>query len=392
MSVNALNKEQVYTLVNQVAQEAQAVTNITATDYSSFISVANSVLAVGTDKALNAITTVLQRTIYAVRPYDEKFKGLQWSNDQWGAITRKINFADRGAELENAYGDAVTEGLTVDPWTVRKPNVLQTNYYGSDVYSNSYTVYDYQVREAFANEEAFGSFITSLYLHMANERTQWLEVLKKGLLVNAIAGKNDMGHDVIDLLTEYNTACGFSPALTIQDIMQPANYKPFMDWCYARISKITREFTSRSQKYQEVITGKPIMRHTPLADQKVYMLAEFLEAMSSRVLANTYHENFLTYADVEAVDFWQALNNPDEIQATPVTIDSSGVYQTGSAQTMTNVIGLIFDRDALGYNIFNERIDVTPLNPKGLYYNLFYHMDVRLSTDFTEKMCVLTLN
>lgn len=389
MSVNALKKEQVYTLVNEIAKEAQAQTDISAIDLSSFISVGTSILATGTEQALNAITTVLQRSIIAVRPYNEKFKGLQWTNDLWGAVTRKINFADREAEQEHAYLEALVEGDSVDPWTVRKPNVLQTNFYGSDVYSNSYTVYEYQVREAFTSEDAFSTFISGLYMHMMNERTQWLELLKKSILVNAIAGKNALAQDVINLRTEYNTATGSS--FTKEDLMKPENFKGFMDWCYARVSKVSREFTSRSQKYQAVIDNKPIMRHTPYQDQRVYMLAEFLEAMSARVYANTYHENFLTYADVEAVDYWQAINQPDEIKATPVVIDNTGAYSTGALQEMEGVVGIIFDRDALGYNIFHEGVYTTAMNAKGLYFNVFYHMDIRLNEDLTEKIAVFTI-
>lgn len=389
MSVNALKKEQVYTLVNEIAKEAQAQTDISAIDLSSFISVGTSILATGTEQALNAITTVLQRSIIAVRPYNEKFKGLQWTNDLWGAITRKINFADREAEQEHAYLEALTEGDSVDPWTVRKPNVLQTNFYGSDVYSNSYTVYEYQVREAFTSEDAFSTFISGLYMHMMNERIQWLELLKKSILVNAIAGKNALNQDVINLRTEYNAATGSS--FTKEDLMKPENFKGFMDWCYARVSKVAREFTSRSQKYQAVIDNKPIMRHTPYQDQRVYMLAEFLEAMSARVYANTYHENFLTYADVEAVDYWQAINQPDEIKATPVVIDNTGAYSTGKLQEMAGVVGIIFDRDALGYNIFHEGVYTTSMNAKGLYFNVFYHMDIRLNEDLTEKIAVFTI-
>ena len=390
MAVNNLTKEQVYTLTNLIAQEAQAVTDIQATDYSSYVSVATSILAVGTDKALNSLMNVLQRTIIAVRPYDEKFKGLQWTEDEWGAIVRKISYADTYTEDEQAYIDAVTDGASVDPWLVKKPVVLETHYYGSDVYSKHYTVYDVQIRESFATPDALGSFISGLMQHFSNERVQYLEELKRGLLVNAIASKNALGQDVINLRTEYNTETGLN--LSLEDIKKPENFKPFMDWCYARVSKITREFTARSQKYQVVIDDKPIMRHTPYRDQKVYMLAEFLEAMSSRVYANTYHENFLTYADVEAVDFWQAINNPDQINAIPVYVDNTCNVVTGEAQTLENVVGVIFDRDALGYNIFNDSIYTTPLNPRGLYYNIFAHMDIRLSSDFTEKMCVLTLN
>ena len=390
MAVANLTKEQIYTLTNLIAEEGQAVTDIQATDLSSYISVATSILALGTEKALNSLMTVLQRTIIAVRPYDEKFKGLQWSADEWGAIVRKISYADTYTDEEEAYTKAVTEGESVDPWTVHKPNVLETHYFSSDVLSKWYTIYDYQVREAFSSPENLGSFITGLFTHFSNERTQYLELLKKSLLVNAIAGKNAMSQDVINLRTEYNEATGEN--FSLQDIMKPENYKGFMDWCYARVSKITREFTARSQKYQKVITDKPIMRHTPYRDQRVYMLAEFLEAMSSRVYANTYHDNFLTYADVEAVDFWQAINNPDEIKATPVYIDETCAIVTGEEQVMENVVGVIFDRDAMGYNIFNDMLASTPLNPRGLYYNTFYHADIRLAQDFTEKICVLTLN
>lgn len=390
MAVNNLNKEQVYTLINQIAQEATGQTGLVATDYSSFISVANATLAVGTEKALNAISTVLQRTIIAVRPYYAKFRGLEMTSDQWGGIIRKLSFADRGAELEQAYADAVTEGSSVDPWKVRKPNVLETRYYGSDIYSAHYTIYETQLREAFRDEASFGSFVSGLLTHFSNERETWLESLKRGIVVNAIAGKNALGQDVINLRSEYNALTGQN--LSATDIYLPANYKPFMEWAYARIAKVTREFTARSNKYQMNINGKPIMRHTPYEDQRVYMSAEFLEGISAQVLADTYHDNFLRYADVEAVDFWQALDNPNSINATPVYIDNTGSVVTGTAQELNNIVGVIFDRDAMGYNIYNDRLDSTPLNPNGLYYNLFAHMDIQLQNDFTEKIAVITLN
>ena len=390
MAVNSLNKEQVYTLLNQIAQEATGQTGLVATDYSSFVSVANATLAVGTEKALNAISNVLQRTIIAVRPYYAKFKGLEMTADQWGGIIRKISYADRGAEQEEAYLNAVTDGATVDPWKVRKPNVLETRYYNSDIFSAHYTIYETQLKEAFQNEASLGSFIAGLLTHFSNERETWLESLKRGIVVNAIAGKNALKQDVINLRTEYNAATGLD--LTAQDIFKPANYKPFMEWAYARVAKISREFTARSQKYQQVITGKPIMRHTPYEDQRVYMSAEFLEGISAQVLADTYHENFLRYADVEAVDFWQAIDSPMSINATPVYIDATGAVTTGTAQVLDNVVGVIFDRDAMGYNIYNESLNSTSLNPSGLYYNLFAHADIQLQNDFTEKIAVITLN
>lgn len=388
MAVNNFSKEQAYLLLKSVHDQATGTAAITPTDLSSFISVANATLAAGYDNVLGAITQVVQRTIIAVRPYEEKFKGLQMSSETWGGIIRKISFADRDAEAEQSY--PLTDGLSVDHYVVRKPNVLETRYIGSAVYSGHYTITREQLKTAFENEANFGSFMTGLLQHFSNERTQWLEDLKRSILTNAIAAKNDMAIDVIDLLTAYNTATGLT--LTNTTVQQPANFKPFMEWAYKEVAKVSRLMTARSDKFQMGITGKPIYRHTPYRDQRVYFLADYLEAMSAQVLADTYHENFLRYADVEAVDFWQAIDNPDEIQVTPVYIDASGAVTTGTAQTMSNVIGVIFDRDAMGYNIFNDTLESTPFNAAGQYYNLYSHMDVQLQNDFTEKIVVFTLN
>lgn len=391
MAVNTMSKEQAYQLLNSIHAQATGNTSLVATDYSSFVSVAQAMLQAGFEPALNAITQVLARTIIAVRPYDEKFKGLQFDAESWGGIIRKINFADRGTEIDDSYADALTEGLSVDQYKVKKPAVIETRYVGSDVYQAHYTIYREQLKTAFENPENFGSFMTGLLMHFMNERTQWLESMKRGILVNAIASKADANVDVINLRTEYNTSTG--QTLTAQQLMLPANYPAFMKWAYARVAKVSREFTARSSKYQLPLTGYSINRHTPYADQRVYFLAEFLESMTARVLADAYHDNFLKYADVEGVDFWQAIDTPDQISAKPVYIDNTGAVKVAAANVaLSNVVGVIFDRDAMGYNIFNDTVEASPYNAAGQYYNLYAHMDIQLQNDLTEKVAVFTLN
>ena len=390
MSVNTMSKQQAYQLINAIHQEATGQVSIQPTDLSSFISVAQATLQSGYENTLNAITQVLSRTIIAVRPYDEKFKGLQMSADEWGGIIRKINFADREAIEDPTH--ATVEGQSIDQYTVRKPKVIETRYVGSDVYMGSYTIYREQLKTAFENEANFGSFITGLMTHFANERKQWLENLKRSLVANTIAAKADIADadSNIHLLTEYNGVTGLS--LTAITVMQPANFKPFMQWVYSRVSELSRLMSERSELFQQKLTGYPIMRHTDVRDQRVYMSARFLDSMDAMVLADTYHDNFLRYADVEAVTYWQAIKNPNEVKATPVYIDSAGAVKVGTAQTLENVIGVMFDRDAMGYNIFNDVIETSPYNAKGQYYNMFAHMDVQLQNDLTEKAIVLYLD
>ena len=122
MAVNNLNIEQAYTLVNAVHKMATGREDIQATDLSSFMSVAQSTLQAGYETVLNSIMQVLQRTIIAVRPYDEKFKGLEMTADRWGGIIRKISFADREAIEDPTY--ELEEGESIDQYSVRKLKAL----------------------------------------------------------------------------------------------------------------------------------------------------------------------------------------------------------------------------------------------------------------------------
>ena len=129
-----------------------------------------------------------------------------------------------------------------------------------------------------------------------------------------------------------------------------------------------------------------------MEDQRVYMSSKYLDAMDSMVLADTYHENFLRYADVEPVNFWQAIQSPDTVSVTPVYIDNTGAVVTGAAQVVSPMVGIMFDRDAIGYNIYQDSLETSPYNADGQYYNLFHHVGVQLQNDFTEKMIVLLLD
>lgn len=392
MAVNNMTKEQAYQLIAAIHAQATGTAVLTPTNLSDFISVAQSTLAAGYEQTLNAITQVIQKTIIAVRPYDAKFKGLEMTSEAWGGVIRKLNFADRGPEADPTH--ATVDGVAVDQFVVRKPVLLETHYVGSDVYLGSYTVYKEQLKTAFDNEGAFGEFMTGLMTHFLNERTQWLENLKRSILSNAIGAVADINNTEsnIHLLTEYNAATGMNPPLTATTVMQPANYPAFMKWVYARVSEVSRLMAERSELFQQKISGYDINRHTPVRDQRVYMEASLLDGMDAMVLADTYHDNFLRYADVEPVSFWQSIKAPRSVSVTPVYVDNTGAVKVGNAVAETAVVGIMFDRDAMGYNIYNDVIENSPYNSKGQYFNIFAHMDLQLQLDVTEKIAVFYLD
>ena len=403
MSVNTLTFEQCSTVLNSLVQQATGRASVISTE-ADFISVAQTALTLGKDVIMNSLSNVLARTIFAIRPYSATMKGLEKSLPQWGAYMRKFNIVASDWKDDDAYKYPVTydesesenplgNGLSVDPWIINKREFIQTNFLGQSVFEDHYTIFEDQLETAFRNSEEFGQFISMITTDMSNKVELAKENLSRGLVSNFIGGllAENNGSRVVHLLTEYNSLTG--GGYDAQSIMLPANYPAFMKWVYGRIAGIASLFKEMSVRYQTTLNSKPVPRHTPYNKQKMYMLGQDRYQMDARVLADTFHDNYLKYADVETVNFWQGIETPDKIIVKPTYTNTSGVVTTaGSAITKTGVFALLFDEDAMGWSMVHERVLPTPVNPRGLYRNMWYHMRLRCFSDNTEKGVVFLLD
>ena len=402
MSVNNLTFQQSSAVLNQLVQQATGRTAIINTE-ADFISVAQSALTLGTDAVFNALSNVLARTIFATRPYSASMVGLEKDLPTWGAYMRKFNIVASDWKDDDAYKYPVLfdatqtppsgNGGTVDPWIIAKRDFVQTNFLGQSVFEDHYTVFEDQLETAFRSSAEFGQFMSMITTDMNNKIELAKENISRGLVSNFIGGliSENNATRVVHLLTEYNTATGLS--LTAQTVLQPDNYPAFMKWVYARIASVASLMKEMSVRYQTTLTGKPIPRHTPYNRQKMYMLGQDRYAMDARVLADTFHDNYLKYADVETINFWQSIDSPDTINVTPTYTNASGVATTAaSAVVQGGVFALLFDEDAMGWATIHQRVLPTPVNARGMYRNMWYHMRLRCFSDNTEKGVVFLLN
>ncbi len=403
MSVNTLTFQQSSTVLNSLVQQATGRSAVISTE-ADFISVAQTALTLGKDVIFNALSNVLAKTIFAIRPYSASMKGLEKSLPQWGSYMRKFNIVASDWKDDDAYKYPVTydatqsnnptgNGGSVDPWIIRKRDFVQTNFLGQSVFADSYTVFEDQLETAFQNSAEFSQFLSMITTDMSNKIELVKENVSRALVSNFIGGliaENNTAR-VVHLLTEYNTATGGS--YTATTIMTPANFAPFMKWVYARIASVASLFREMSTQYQTTLTGKPIPRHTPYNKQKMYMLGQDRFAMDARVLADTFHDNYLKYADVETVNFWQGIQTPDKIIVKPTYTNASGVVTTPSnAVTQTGIFAILFDEDAMGWATIHQNVIPTAVNGRGEYRNMWYHMRLRCFSDNTEKGVVFLLD
>ena len=388
MSVNTMTFEDASAILNNIRQQVTGQASIAPVNTAEFVSVGTTLLQSGYDPVLNAITQMVTKTLFSIRPYSRKFGGIKVDSEMWGSIVRKLAVADKPFE-ENKEFDLV-DGQSIDHYKVNKPDVLELKFYGAEDFAKSYTIFKAQLNNAFNGAAEFSNFMTMVVQNVSDMIEQNFESIARMIIANYVGGKKVANNGVIHLLTEYNAETGLS--LTGTTVFAPANFGDFMKWVYARIATLTSLMTERSTEFQINVSGKPITRHTPFEYQKVYLYAKLLNDMNACVLADTFNYDFIEYADVEAVNYWQSIETPMAIDVTPNYLDTDGSIKTGAEQNITNLVGVIFDREALGYTVMNEWSATTPLNASGGYWNTFFHFLMKWWVDYSEKGIILLLD
>lgn len=384
-----LNIVQISTLLNTILGQARLNT-AAVVDTSSFISVAQTALKCAPDVLLESISQMFtNRDIISIRPYTRKFRGLERSAMEWGNAVRKLNYVDSPMEENPAW--ELTDGESVDMYTVKTTDILQTNFYGQATWEQEFSVFDYQLNIAFANPYSFQAFMSGMYQNKADQREQAHESLARATILNLIGGVllGNTTDGNVKVLTLYNAQNGTS--LTKADVMKSENFPDFLKFFVATLKIYLKLMSERSQKFQINVTGKPITRHTPKEDIMMYLYTPFFEKAKTMVYGDIFHENYMNIGNYEEVNFWQSIEDTQAINVTAAYTDANGAVKTGTADN-ENVLGIIFDREAAGYNTIINRSWTTPYNGKGAYTNNGISFSDRYYNDFTEKAIVFTLD
>ena len=401
---NLMNIEQASTLLNAVVEQATGQQSLaTISNVSDFVSVAQVLLQMGVDPVMNAISQVWRRTVFAVREYDNPLSTLRMTESAWGNATRKLSpiademVDDAAFDYPATYDAGQTpptgDGLSIDPWTIHKNKQLQTNFYGSSVYMQHFSVFRNQLMVSFESPEQWLQFNQMCITERRNDRESFEEGKARLLQANLIAALIDENASdrVFHALTAYNQDTGL--ALTSQTVMQAGNFEAFIRWLYAKIRTIVGLMGARSEMYQTKIGTAKILRHSRPENLRVALYRPFMEMIRSMVLSNLFNADMMNLPTYEAIDYWQAIDTPDSIDLYAEYTDTAGAAKTSSSAVQQgDIIGIIHDRDAIGYAMLDAVSAVTPMNPKGLYWNEYYHARCATLMDNTEKAVVLLLD
>lgn len=389
--------EQGAAIFNEIAAQATGRKDLGNVDASSFVSVAETVLKVGVDPLLGAISQVLTKTVISIRPYYAHFKGLRRDSETWGNHVRKLVIIDDDAVDDPALKLEVGEAVP-DQWDYRPAKTLQTNYYGQDVMADYVSIPISQLNVAFESLAGFTAWISGIMQNMQDRSTQREEAANRLTIANFVGAKTICdSRNVKHLLTEYYIKT--KHYLTPETYAGSEYYDDFAKWLSGYIKTITRKMTERTVlNHVNVVKNGvnfDIQRHTPMNLQHFYAYAPVMDDVEARVLADTFNPAMAKIGDYEKVSFWQSVEDGSEmsIKVKPSYIDEAGEAKAaGDYITIDNLFGIIFDTEAMGVTDTYNAIRMTTVNAATEHYNVWFHKRQRFYNDLTENAIVLLLD
>lgn len=377
--------KQVYQFVNDATSEALGSEGLLTEDLSNVVDVGTAIFNAGAfDRYVKSLVNHIGKVLFVNRAYRGSAPSVLRDAWEYGSVVEKIS-SELPEAVENESSD-LTDGASYDPNVFHQPKVEAKFFNKMTTFEIDRSVTERQVKQSFSNSTQLNAFVSMLFNEVEKSMTIKVDQLVMRTINNMIAETvydqftggaitGPGGPRAINLLSRFNTQYGKSltaaAAILDPDFIRYAAY--VMALHVDRLTRMTTLFN---------VGGK--QRFTPKDLQHIVMLSEFRAAANVFLQSSTFHDEYTKLVNAETVPFWQG-------SGTDYTFTNTGMIQAvtaaGHSQTVTGVLGCIWDRDALGVMSENSRVS-TNYNPKAEFTNYFYKRDARYFNDFNENFIV----
>lgn len=367
--------KQVYEFVNDAVEEVIGDAAVVSEDLSNVVDVGTAIFnANAFDAYVRSLVNHIGKVIFVNRPYRGSAPSVLMDAWEYGSVVEKIT-SEMPQAVENESWDLV-DGQSYDPHVFHKP-VAEAKFFNKmTTFEIEASITEMQVKQSFSNATQLNAFISMIFNEIEKAMTVRNDALIMRTINNMIVetAKGNNANRAVNLLSRYNTQYPTETLTAGQAILEPK----FIRYAAYQIALYTDRLTRMSTLFNE--GGK--QRFTPRDLQHIVMLSEFRAAADVFLQSGTFHDEYTKLVNAETVPFWQgsgtdyAFASTSKIMATP----ASG----GDAQTVNGVLGVIFDRDALGVMNNNQRV-TTQWNAKAEFTNYFYKKDARYFNDLNEN-------
>lgn len=383
--------KQIYKLLNDVTKEVLGSTELVNEDLTGLVDLGTEVFNQNAvDNYVKSLVNHIGKVIFVNRPYSGKIPSVLMDSWEFGSVLEKIN-ADIPEAEENKTWDLV-DGQSYSQDVFHKP-VVTAKFFNSKVtFEVPVSITERQVKESFSNSEQLNAFLSMIYNAVEKAITIKTDALIMRTINNMIgetliadatafggAGSEDYTSAstarCVNLLKLYNTQKGTNlladKAITDPDFIKFASYT--IGLYSDRLASISSVFN---------IGGKA--RFTPKENLHIVLLSDFEKAAKTYLYADSYNKDQVLLPNAETIPFWQGSGKKYDFDSVShITIKETN----GTSVDINGVLGVMFDRDALGVCNLDRRV-TTNYNAKAEFFNNYYKFDAGYFNDTNENFVV----
>jgi hypothetical protein len=388
-----MNVNQIYSLVNDVSGEVLGNTELVHEDLTGLVDLGNEVFNQNAvDNYVKSLVNHIGKVVFVNRPYSGKVPSVLMDAWEFGSVLEKISADVPDAEENDTWN--LQDGKEYKQDVFHKPTVSAKFFNSKVTFEVPVSITERQVKESFSSAEQMNGFLSMIYSAVDKSMTIKTDALIMRTINNMIAETLDADKTAfvsstretvdyssastvrcVNLLKLYNDKTGAhltaTAAVTTPDFIRFAAY--IMGLYADRLQTISTLFN---------VGGKE--RFTPKDILHTVLLSDFAAAAKTYLYADTFHNDNVLLPKAETVASWQATGKDYAFENTSkINVNSA----SGASISIGGVLGVMFDRDALGVTNLDKRV-TTNYNAKAEFFNNYFKFDAGYFNDTNENFVV----
>ena len=376
--------------MNSVSKEVLGKTDLIQEDLTGIVDMGTEVFNQNAiDNYVKSLVNHIGKVVFVNRPYSGKVPSVLMDAWEFGSVMEKISADIPQAEENESWN--LTDGTEYKQDVFHKPTVTAKFFNSKVTFEVPVSITERQVKESFSSAAQLNGFLSMIYNAVDKSMTIKTDALIMRTINNMIAETLDADKAAfggaspnystastvrcVNLLKLYNTAKG-AKLTAATAILDPEfiRFAAYQMGLYAdRLGSISTLFN---------VGGKE--RFTPKDALHTVLLSDFAKAAQAYLYADTYHNEQVLLPKAETVPSWQATGK-DYAFANVSKIDVKSA--SGATISIGGVLGVMFDRDALGVTNSDKRV-TTNYNAKAEFFNNYYKFDAAYFNDTNENFVV----
>lgn len=377
--------KQVYELVNGAVSEAVGETAVLNEDLTNVVDIGQAILnANAKDKYVDALINRIGKVIMVSRSWQGMYPNILMDGSEYGSVIQKISGEWPDATENESW--ELKDGNTYNQDQFYQPKVEEKFFNSKTTFEIPVSITEGQLKQSFTSADKLGTFVAMIYTNVENAMTLRVDLLAQRTINNMIAetiyddfnesGLNTKsGVKAVNLLYLYNQ--NFGTELTAEEALTNLDFLKFASY---QIKRYVRIIQTPSKLFN---IGEKL-RFTPKDRLHAYLLSDFFELSATYLQSDTYHNELVALPKFQTLAYFQGTGTDYDFDSVS-TIDV--ITSNGHTVKATGVLGVLFDRYALGVYNYNRRV-TNHYNAKAEFWNNFYKSDASFFNDFNENMIV----